>query len=249
MFRYLAACTLIAATVPACAGPVRPGVRSIVLVNGAFADGSGWRRVYDILRRDGYRVSIVQEPLTGLEADIAATRRELARQDGNVVLVGHSYGGAVITAAGEDPKVKALVYVAAFQPDKGETIEHLVKSRPAPNDDGVQLDGFITLRADRFAADFAADVPVADAAFMAHSQRPIAAAAFAAVAPAAAWRSRRSYAILTTQDHALNPELQQYMYGRSDAKVTRIASSHAVFLSHPREVAEVVERAAREAGR
>lgn len=220
-----------------------------MLVHGAFADGSGWRPVYDILRRDGYRVTIVQEPLTGLDSDIAATKRELSQQIGDVILVGHSYGGAVITAAGADPKVKALVYVAAFQPDQGETVAHLVGSRPAPNNDGNVMDGYISLRTDRFAADFAADLPMADAAFMAVSQRPIAASSFAAPVPAAAWRSKPSYAILTTQDYALSPLLQQDMYGRSGAKITRIAASHAVFISHAREVAVVIEQAAREAGK
>src|SRR5215468_7729407 len=180
----------------------RPGgaAQNIVIVHGAFVDGSGWRAVHNILEKNGYRVSIVQEPLTGLADDVAATKRVLNLQDGPTVLVGHCYGGSVVTIAGVDPKVTRLVYVAALQPDVGETASQLLSKFPDRNT-AVQPAGKGYLRLDpaKFAATFAADVAPAEARFMADSQLPIAQAVFGAPTTAAAWRTKPSYAILTTR--------------------------------------------------
>jgi len=220
--------------------------RNIVIVHGAFVDGSGWRAVHDILERDGYRVSIVQEPLTGLADDVAATKRVLDLQDGPVVLVGHSYGGSVVTIAGADPKVSRLVYVAALQPDVGETAGQLLSKFPDRNT-AVQPagEGYLRLDPAKFAATYAADVTPAEARFMAASQIPIAGAVFSAPTTAAAWRTKPSYAILTTRDIAANPDLQRWMYDRSGARVTTVDASHAVYISHAKIVARVIEEAAR----
>ena len=220
--------------------------RNIVIVHGAFVDGSGWRAVHDILEKDGYRVSIVQEPLTGLADDVAATQRVLDLQDGPVVLVGHSYGGSVVSIAGADPKVSRLVYVAALQPDVGETAGQLLAKFPDRNT-AVQPagEGYLRLDPVKFAATFAADVAPAEARFMAASQIPIAGAVFSAPTTAAAWRTKPSYAILTARDVAANPDLQRWMYERSGAKVTTVEASHAVYISHPKIVARVIEEAAR----
>ena len=229
------------------AAPAAP-IKNIVLVHGAFADGSGWRGVRDLLVEDGFHVSIVQQPLSGLADDVAATQRVLDQQDGPVVLVGHSYGGSIITAAGADPKVKSLVYVAALQPDTGESAGQLIASKPAvSNDIQPTKDGYLFLAPARFAADFAADLPPAQAQFMAISQMPVAGAAFGAPTPVAAWRDKPSYAIVATEDKALNPDLERWMYARSHSKVTEIKASHAVYISQPRAVADVIEAAARAA--
>jgi pimeloyl-ACP methyl ester carboxylesterase len=223
-------------------------VKNIVLVHGANNDGSAWRGVYDILTNDGYRVSVVQQPLTGLADDVAATQRVMDRQEGPVILVGHSYGGAIITVAGIDPKVRALVYVAALQPDVGETISKLTASMPgrvSSSDFKPTKDGFIFIDPTKFAADVGADLPPAQAQFMANSQMPVAAAAFDAPVTAAAWHDKPSYGIVATADRALNPRLAQWMYKRSGAEVVEINASHLVYISHPREVASVIERAAR----
>jgi pimeloyl-ACP methyl ester carboxylesterase len=226
-------------------------LKNIVLVHGAITDGSGWRGVYDILTKDGYRVSVVQQPLTGLADDVAATKRVIDQQDGPVILVGHSYGGTIITVAGADPKVRALVYVAAVQPDIGETTNQLAASMPgaAPSSDFKPTgDGFIFIDSTKFAADVAADVPLARAKFMASSQMPVAAAAFDAPVTVAAWRDKPSYGIVATADRALNPTLARWMYQRSGAKMTDIKASHLVYMSHPGAVANVIERAARSIG-
>jgi pimeloyl-ACP methyl ester carboxylesterase len=226
-------------------------VKNIVLVHGAITDGSGWRGVYDILTKDGYRVSVVQQPLTGLADDVAATKRVIDQQDGPVVLVGHSYGGTMITVAGADPKVRALVYVAAVQPDVGETTNQLAASMPgtAPSSDFRPTgDGFIFIDPTKFAADVAADVPPAQAKYMASAQMPVAAAAFDAPVTVAAWRDRPSYGIVATADRALNPMLARWMYQRSGAKMTEIKASHLVYISQPGAVARVIQRAARSIG-
>lgn len=224
-----------------------PNAPSIVLVHGALIDGSAWRGVHDLLIRDGYHVSIVQQPLTGLDEDVAATRRVLDQQPGPVVLVGHSYGGAIITVAGADPKVKALVYVAALMPDAGESTSQLAPPKPSQARDFVATpDGFVTIRPDRFAADFGADLPRAQTEFMAHAQMPVALRAFDARISAAAWRDKPSYFVLATEDQALDPEVAQRMAQRAGAKVTRVRASHAVLISQPRAVARVIESAARE---
>jgi pimeloyl-ACP methyl ester carboxylesterase len=223
-------------------------VRNIVLVHGAATDGSAWRGVYDILTKDGYRVSVVQQPLTGFAEDVAATQRVLDRQDGPTVLVGHSYGGTIITVAGADPKVRALVYVAALQPEVGETTGQLSASIPGdiPNTDiKPTKDGFLFVDSTKFVADVAADLPPALAKFMANSQMPVAAAAFSAPVTVAAWHDKPSFGIVATADRALNPKLAHWMYKRSGAEVTEIRGSHLIYVSQPAAVARVIEKVAR----
>jgi pimeloyl-ACP methyl ester carboxylesterase len=244
-----AALTLLTATAASAQATSTGGARNVVLVHGALADGSGWRGVADILTRDGYKVTIVQEPETTLAEDVAATQRAIDQQDGPTVLVGHSYGGAIITQAGADPKVKALVYVAAVVPEVGESTAKLAMSiPPASNDIHPTSDGFLMLDPSKFRADFAADVPASEANFMAISQVLVSGAAFTAPVTTAAWHDKPSYGIVPTADRILNPDLERSLYKRAGAKVTEVqGSSHAVFLSHPRAVAEVIEQAAREA--
>lgn len=223
-------------------------VTNIVLVHGAFADGSGWRPVADRLTHDGFKVSIVQEPETSLQDDIQATQRILDQQDGPVVLVGHSYGGLVITDAGNDPKVKSLVYVAAFMPEAGDSLLSLAKTMPLPNEDiKATKDGYLYLDPAKFAADFAADLPKATAAFMATSQVYTAQKAFSTPTTKAAWHDKPAYAIVSTADKAINPDLERWMYKRGGAHVTEIKSSHAVYISNPKAVAQIIEEAARAA--
>jgi len=239
-------CTMIllfAGAAPAAPQKVTP---SIVLVHGALIDGSAWRGVYDVLTRDGYSVSIVQQPLTGFDEDVAATRRVLDQQPGPVILVGHSYGGAIITVAGADPKVKALVYVAALQPDVGETVGQVAPPNPSLEQDFyVTADGFGTLKPEKFAADFGADLPRARAEFMAHAQVPVALRVFDAPVSVAAWRDKPSYFVLATEDRALDPAVAQRMAQRAGSRVTRIKASHAVLITQPSKVARVIEIAAR----
>jgi pimeloyl-ACP methyl ester carboxylesterase len=246
--RFLGATTalMIAAGTSAQSAPSPTEAVNVVLVHGALIDGSAWRGVYDMLTRDGYRVSIVQQPLTGFNEDVAATKRVLDQLDGPVILVGHSYGGAIITVAGTDPKVKALVYVAALQPDIGETSGQVAAPMPpASTHLKPTKDGYVFLDPAKFAADFGADLPKALAEFMAHSQMPISAAAFNVKLPAAAWRDKPSYLIIATQDRELNPEVARRMAKRAGSKVTEIKASHAVLISHPVAVARVIETAAR----
>lgn len=247
--RIALAAMLVSASSAFAAGSAAVGaVKNIVLVHGANTDGSAWRGVYDVLTNDGYHVSIVQQPLTGLADDVAATKRVIDQQDGPVILVGHSYGGTIITVAGADPKVRALVYVAALQPDIGETTNKLAASMPGTtptSDFKPTKDGFIFIDPTKFAADVAPDVPAAQAKFMANSQMPIAAAAFDAPVTVAAWRDKPSFAIIATADRALNPKLAHWMYKRSGAQITEIKGSHFVYVSLPRLVARVIEKAAR----
>jgi len=220
--------------------------KDIVIVHGALVDGSGWRAVHDILTKDGYHVTIVQEPLTGFADDVDATKRIIDQQNGPVVLVGHSYGGSVITEAGADAKVSALVYVAALQPDAGEASGQLLQKFAAPNDAmRATPDKYFFIPAGKFAETYAADLKPADAMFLADSQQQLAEKALGAPVSAAAWRSKPSYAILTTQDKVVSPELQRWMYQRSGAKVTELGASHAVFASQPAAVARVIEAAAK----
>jgi pimeloyl-ACP methyl ester carboxylesterase len=211
----------------------RPAAKDIVIVHGALVDGSGWRAVYDILSKDGFHVTIVQEPLTSLTEDVEATKRIIGQQKGPVVLVGHSYAGSVITDAGTDPKVKTLVYVAAL----------LSKSAP-PNDAMRAPQKYFFIPSARFREVYAADVSPSDAQFMADSQQQLAEKALGTAVSVAAWRTKPSYAILTTQDHVVSPQLQRWMYQRSGAKVTEVSASHAVFISQPATVAQVIETAA-----
>ncbi|WP_337269938.1 alpha/beta fold hydrolase [Oryzifoliimicrobium ureilyticus] len=232
--------SFVALTAPALAA-----TRNIVLVHGALVDGSGWRGVYDILTRDGYKVSIVQQPLTSLDWDVAATKSVLDRQDGDVVLVGHSYGGTIVTQAGDDPKVKALVYVAALQPEKGESTAQLLQSMASPtNDIKPTKDGFLRIDPAKFAADFGAELPKDQAEFMAWSQMPVAVAATEAKVKVAAWHDKPSYAIVATDDMTINPELERWMYKRAGSKVTEVAGSHAIYISQAAAVAKVIEDAA-----
>jgi len=231
----------------ATAAPAGAPVRNIVLVHGAFADGSGWRAVADLLTKDGYNVSVVQEPLTGVENDVIATNRILDRQNGPAVLVGHSYGGVVITAAGNHPNVASLVYVAAYEPDEGQTIASLIKDRPSKGKSiGPTADGYLLIDPARFPADFAADVPLAEAKFMALAQVPWSAKSVTTPVPNPAWKSKPSYAVVATEDRTINPDLERAMYNHANAKVTEIKGSHAVFISQPRAVANVIEQAANE---
>jgi pimeloyl-ACP methyl ester carboxylesterase len=230
---------------PAVAAPAK----TIVLVHGAFALGSGWKPVADILIKDGYKVAIVQQPMTSLEDDVAATSRILDRQEAPVVLVAHSYGGAIITEAGNDPKVTALVYVAAFAPDAGEVLGGLLQKTPSAST-GIapSKDGFLFLDPAVYAADFAGDLPKAEGEFLALSQMPVAAKAFGtAITQQPAWKAKPTFAIVSTQDRMINPDLERSMYQRARAHVTEIKASHAVFLSQPRAVAQVIEEAARHA--
>jgi pimeloyl-ACP methyl ester carboxylesterase len=229
----------------------KPAAKDIVIVHGALVDASGWRAVHDILTKDGFHVTIVQEPLTSLAEDVAATKRALDQQAGPVVLVGHSYAGSVITEAGADPKVSALVYVAALQPDAGEASGQLLSKFTAPNDamrkapNRTDPDKYFFIPPALFPATYAADIPASDAQFLADSQQQLAEKALGAPVSVAAWRTKPSYAILTTQDHVVSPELQRWMYQRSGAKVTEVGASHAVFISQPDAVARVIEAAAK----
>ena len=222
-------------------------VRNIVLVHGAIADGSGWRGVYDELTRRGYAVSIVQNPLTSFADDVAATRRVLNRQDGPVILVGHSYGGSVITEAGTDPKVAGLVYVAAFAPEVGQsTLDQYREIPPPPNFvPEEQPDGFAYLNADRFHAGFAGDTDAADAQFLRDAQVPIAMAALAAPVTVAAWKTKPSWYVVATEDGAIAPDLMHSTARRIGAKATEVPGSHVVFLTQPKAVADVIEAAAK----
>jgi pimeloyl-ACP methyl ester carboxylesterase len=242
----MTAAALLALSGTAVAKPRPDGaIQNIVITHGAFVDGSGWRAVHDILEKDGYRVTIVQEPLTSLADDVAATKRVLDLQDGHVVLVGHSYGGSVISIAGTDPKVSRLVFVAALQPDVGETAGQLLSKFPDRNKAAQPAGkGYLRLDPAKFAATFAADVAPAEARFMADSQVPLAASVFSTPTTEAAWRTKPSFAILTAHDLAANPDLQRWEYERSGAKVTTVAASHAVYISHPKIVAHVIEEAA-----
>ncbi|MDR7192412.1 alpha/beta fold hydrolase [Luteimonas terrae] len=220
--------------------------KNVVLVHGAFADGSGWRPVYELLTARGYRVSIVQNPLTSLEDDVAATRRVLDRQDGPTVLVGHSWGGTVITEAGMHDTVTALVYVSALAPDAGETTAQQYAGF-APTPEFVidtAADGFGIVRPAQFKAGFAHDTTDADAAFLRDSQVPIHMAAFATPLTQAAWRSKPSWAVIATEDKAFDQAMLVHMAERIGADITRVSASHALFYTQPGVVAEVIERAA-----
>lgn len=222
-------------------------VKSVVLVHGAFADGSGWSPVAAVLKHDGYTVFVVQEPETTFEADVAATRLVLDRS-GPCVLVGHSYGGMIITEAGVHSSVKALVYIAAFQPDVGESAGALNSKMPPASHSIVPVGGgFLQVKPESFPEDFAADVPKSLARFMAISQVPISTEAFGAKTTAAAWSSKPSYAVVAQQDRMINPDLERFMTRRAKSKTVELPGSHAVFLSHPKEVAELIERAAKAA--
>jgi pimeloyl-ACP methyl ester carboxylesterase len=225
-------------------------VRNIVLVHGAFADGSGWRGVYDELTRRGYRVTIVQNPLTSLADDVAATRRLLDRQDGPSILVGHSWGGTVITEAGVHPNVVGLVYVSALAPDTGEsTAQQYQGFAPTPEFViDMEEDGFGYLSLQKFKDGFAHDARDSDAAFMRDSQVPINMSVFETRLQNAAWRTKPSWAVIATEDKAFDQAMLVHMAERIGADITRVSASHAVFMTQPKAVASVIDRAAKAAG-
>lgn len=223
-------------------------VRNIVLVHGAWADGSGWRGVYDILLKDGYNVSIVQEPETSFKDDVAATKRVLAQQDGQCILVAHSYGGAVITEAGTDASVAGLVYIAAHMPDAGENEADDGKRFPSDISKSTAIkrtpDGFTYLEPAEFHEYFAADLSAEQAAFMARSQVPNLAENFRTVITAPAWRVKPSWALVATKDRTINPELERWYATRAKSHTVEVAgASHCVYASRPKEVAALIEEA------
>jgi pimeloyl-ACP methyl ester carboxylesterase len=221
----------------------------VVLVHGGFVDGSGWHEVYDILKHDGYSVSIVQNPTTALAEDVAATRAVVAGEDGPVVLVGHSYGGAVITEAGNDPKVFGLVYIAAFAPGDGESVETLIKDSvpgaPAPPI-LPPVGGHLFLDKQKFHEAFAADLDAEEAAFMADSQVPWGVGALEGRVANAAWKTKPSWYLVTTEDRMIPPDAQRLMAKRARAKVVAEKGSHAIYMSRPKVVADLIEKAAKE---
>ncbi len=221
---------------------------AIALVHGGFVDGSGWEDVYRILKKDGYRVSIVQNPTTSLADDVAATKRVIAEQQGPVILVGHSYGGVVITEAGNDPNVAGLVYIAAFAPDRGESVAALIKDPPpgAPVPPILPpQEGFLMLDRTKFAASFAADVEPEKAEFMANSQVPWGVAALNGAVTEPAWAAKPSWYLVATDDRMIPPAAQRSMSKRAGSSVVEVKGSHAVYVSQPEAVAELIKKAAK----
>ena len=228
----------------AASSPAYAAIKSVVLVHGAFADGSGWKPIADILVSHGYSVRVVQEPETSFDADVASTRRVLDKA-GPCILVGHSYGGMIITEAGKHPDVKALVYVAAFQPDVGESVATLAdKMPPASKSIGPVGDGYLAVDPHAFPADFAAGIPKPVADFMAISQVPIFNEALKAKVTVATWKDKPSYAVVAKQDRMINPDLERFMAKRAQSQTIELAGPHAIFLVHPREIAALIEKAA-----
>jgi pimeloyl-ACP methyl ester carboxylesterase len=223
------------------------GIKNVVLVHGGFVDGSGWQGVYNLLKRDGYHVAIVQHPTTSLVDDVAVTRRTLDTMDGPAVLVGHSYGGVVISEAGNAPNVAALVYIAAFAPDAGESVSSLIQN-PSPGAPVPPIlppqDGFLFLDRMQFRASFAADVSEDAAAFMADSQVPWGLEALTGAVTTPAWKSKPSWYLVATEDRMIPPDAQRAMSKRAGAVVTEVAGSHAVYVSQPDVVAAVITEAA-----
>jgi len=223
------------------------GVKNVVLVHGGFVDGSGWQGVYDLLKRDGYHVSIVQNPTISLADDVAVTKRILAAQDGPAILVGHSYGGVVITESGTDPKVAGLVYIAAFAPDRGESVSALIKNPPpgAPVPPILPpQDGFLFLDRAKFRSSFAGDVSPEAAAFMADSQVPWGLDALNGAVTEPAWRSKPSWYLVSTDDKMIPPDAQRFMSKRAGATVSESPGSHALYVSRPEPVAKIIARTA-----
>jgi len=223
------------------------GTKNVVLVHGGFVDGSGWNKVYKILKNDGYNVTIVQNPTNSLADDVAVTKRAIAQQDGPVVLVGHSYGGVVVSEAGTDPKVDSVVYIAAFAPDKGESVQTLI-ANPPPGASVPPIlppqDGYLFLDRAKFAAAFAGDVSPEEATFMADSQVPWGVEALAGAVTNPAWKSKPSWYLVATEDHMIPPPAQQMMAKRAGSTVVEVPGSHAIYVSQPEAVAKVIEQAA-----
>jgi pimeloyl-ACP methyl ester carboxylesterase len=220
---------------------------TVVLVHGGFVDGAGWEGVYRVLKKDGYDVSVVQIPTLSLAGDVSATRQIIGQANGPVVLVGHSYGGVVITEAGNDPKVSKLVYIAAFAPDRGESVAFLIKD-PAPDAPVPPIlppqNGFLFLDKEKFSASFAADVEAEKAAFMANSQVPWGVAALEGAVSEPAWKTKPSWYLVATDDRMIPPPAQRFMSKRAGAKVVESAGSHAIYVSRPEEVAAIIKKAA-----
>jgi pimeloyl-ACP methyl ester carboxylesterase len=222
-------------------------VKNVVLVHGGFVDGSGWEGVYKILTRKGYNVTIVQNPTISLADDVAVTKRVIDTQEGPVILVGHSYGGVVITQAGTNAKVAGLVYVCAFAPENGESVTSLIKTTPAGAPAPpilAPVDGFLLLDRQKFPSSFAGDVKPEVADFMAKSQVPWGLEAASGPASEIAWKSKPSWYLLTTDDHMIAPELQRTMAKRAGSKVVEVNGSHAIYLSKPEAVAAIIAQAA-----
>lgn len=224
-----------------------PAVHNVVIVHGAFVDGSGWRDVYDLLTRDGYTVTVLQHTTRSLTDDVSLTRQAIAAADGPVILVGHSYGGVVISEAGNDPKVQGLVYIAAFVPDAGESVASILASAPpgAPTPPiAPAADGFLYVDRDRFAEAFAADVDPGKAVFMARSQLPWGPEAVGGAVTAAAWREKPSWYLVATEDRMIPPPAQQMMAERAGATIARATGSHSIYVSQPQAVADLIVQAA-----
>jgi pimeloyl-ACP methyl ester carboxylesterase len=229
-------------------GQIRPdqAVKNVVLVHGAFADGSGWRGVHDNLTARGYRVTIVQNPLTSLADDVAATQRVLDLQNGPAILVGHSWGGTVITEAGVHPNVAGLVYVAALAPDAGETTGQQYQGFAATPEFVIDIgqDGYGFLNPDKFKSGFANDASDEDAAFLRDSQVPVNMSVFGTAVENAAWRTKPSWAVIATEDKAFDLAMVRHMANRMGASITEVAASHAVFVTQPQVVADTIHKAA-----
>jgi len=226
---------------------LKEGIRNVVLVHGGFADGSGWESVYKILKDDGFNVTVVQNPTISLKGDVDVTKRALAEQDGPAILVGHSYGGVVITEAGTHPTVAGLVYIAAFAPDAGESVSSLIANPPegAPVPPiNPPVDGFLFLDRAKFAASFAADVPADKAAFMADSQVPWGLDALGGAVTEPAWKSKPSWYLIATEDKMIPPPAQQFMSQRAGSTVVEEPGSHAIYVSKPEVVATLIKEAA-----
>jgi pimeloyl-ACP methyl ester carboxylesterase len=230
------------------AGTSNSTAKAIVLVHGGFVDGSGWEEVYKILKKDGYTVSIVQNPTISLADDVAVTKRTLATQKAPVILVGHSYGGVVITEAGNDPKVAGLVYITAFAPDKGESVSSLIQNPPpgAPVPPILPpQDGYLFLDKSKFHTSFAGDVDRDKAAFMADSQVPWGVEALSGAITEAAWKTKSSWYLVATEDKMIPPPAQRFMSKRAGSTVVEVAGSHAIYVSQPNAVAKLIESAAK----
>ncbi|WP_276480839.1 alpha/beta hydrolase [Paraflavitalea pollutisoli] len=228
-----------------------PRIRNIILVHGAFVDGSGWQAVYHQLTEKGYHVSITQQPLTSFEADVTAVQRVIDQQDGPCLLVGHSYGGAVITIAGNHPKVAGLVYIAAHAPDEGESEADNGKKYPSAYKSLIKgADGFDMIDPQRFPADFAGDLPIQQARFMSISQMPVADKAFHAIIHQPAWKTKPSWYMVAQADRIINPDLERLYATRARSKVVKEipGGSHSIFASHPKAVADLVVTASEQAG-
>jgi len=221
--------------------------RNIVLVHGGFVDGSGWEGVYQILKRDGFNVSVVQNPTISLSGDVAATKAVLDVQDGPTVLVGHSYGGVIITEAGNHPNVDALVYITAFAPDSGESVGTLI-ANPAPGAPVPPIlppvDGFLMLDKTKFAESFAGDVAPEKAEFMAHSQVPWGLDALNGAVTTPAWKTKPSWYLVVTDDKMIPPPAQQFMSQRAGSTVKEVPGSHSIYVSNPQAVADIIKEAA-----